>query len=181
MEWWPWLALAAGAAGIAWSRERKRSGRRPQHYAGVSMAYGSGYPIEGFFSAAEGEIEKDVVENGPGPKFEGVEARMLSPVEVATLGEIVGAGAYDPLLDETTATDRQAGHGECGVFAVPSAIQERLAAADVDDVARQWSQTDELSAAGWTYEDAREVVADLRTLAAQATSAGKRLWVWWTL
>jgi hypothetical protein len=52
-----------------------------------------GIPREGFFAANDDQIDEALVNEGPGPGFAGVEVKMISPVEVARLGEIVGAGS----------------------------------------------------------------------------------------
>jgi hypothetical protein len=141
-----------------------------------------GYPIEGFFLATGVEISDQLVENGPGPAFSGVEVKNQTPVEVANLGEILGAGTYDALFESMWATMRGGESEECGLFQVAPEIRDPLATlTDVNGVAARWAATEELQADGWTDEIADEVVSDLVRLAQQARQENKNIWVWWSL
>ena len=105
-------------------------------------------------------------------------SRAASPVDVGTLGEILGAGSYDELSDWMTSRHRGGADGHTGTFPVPPGIREALVTADLEIVAERWGATDEL--ANWPAPGVRERVSDLRELAAQATAEGRDLWVWWS-
>src|SRR5205823_3060067 len=142
----------------------------------------SGYPIEGFFAATAEEVTDEVVEHGPGPEFAGVESKMMSPVEVANLGEILRAGAYQTLVDTMMDDDREAKHREAGAYRVEDAIRDALVETEeLDTVAKAWAATDELVLDHWTEADALVVLNELQELARQARGEGKHLWVWWSL
>ncbi len=133
-----------------------------------------------FFAAREDEIDAELVEEGPFERFESVEAKTVSSVSIATLGEILGAGAYDELFDRADEDARQNAGGEAGIDAVLPEIQRALAAApDIDAIATRWAATDEL--AEWEPDDVREVVQLLVRLATQAEDQGRRLWFWWSV
>ena len=138
------------------------------------------YPTEGLFKAADDEVGADVVDLGPGPSFAGVEARGLTPIEMATLGEVLGVAAYDDLADPMFAEERGGQSGECGVFPVLDSIRDALAAAtDLDGIAAKWAETDELRS--WEPAEVRRVVRDASELARTACDEGRHLWIWWTL
>jgi histidyl-tRNA synthetase len=133
-----------------------------------------------FFAAREDEIDKTLVEEGPFERFETVEAKTVSSVSIATLGEILGAGGYDDLFERADEEARQAAGGEAGIDAVLPEIQRALAAAsDIDAIAARWAATDEL--ADWEPGEVREVVQLLARLARQAEDQGRLLWFWWSL
>jgi hypothetical protein len=140
-----------------------------------------GFPREGFFAARDEEVDQTLVEKGPGLDFLGVEAKMVSPVEVATLGEIIGAGTYEQLFGEMSGSEREGSDGACGLCRVPAEIRDGLANADVERVAARWAATEEIQASGWQADNVRDTVAELRSLAGQARSEGKHLWVWWSV
>jgi hypothetical protein len=134
-----------------------------------------------FFPAREDEINQTLVAEGPFERFETVEAKAVSSVSIATLGEIVGAGTYDELFDRADDEARQSEDGEAGIDAVLPEIQQALAGTtDLDSVARRWAATDEL--ADWVPPDnVVEVVRELADLARRAHADGRRLWFWWSL
>ena len=139
-----------------------------------------GYPTEGLFKAAEHEVDADLVNSGPGPSFGGVEAKALTPIELATLGELLGLGGYDELADPMFDSARGGDSGECGVFRVLDSIRDGLAAAtDLDRLASQWAKTDELR--DWEPGDVRDVLDGATALAKAARDEGRHLWIWWTL
>jgi hypothetical protein len=120
-----------------------------------------------------------LVEEGPFERYPTIEAKTVDPVSIATLGEIVGAGTYDDLVEKAS-EGREAPHGECGLLSVPPEITAALAtAADADAVAASWAVTDEM--AGWDRDDVREVVRELAELAKKARATGRELWFWWSL
>ena len=159
-------------------RRRDREGGRPSKDQAVE--HRPGYPIEGLFVAREAEVDDDVVEFGPGPAFAGVEAKWLSPIELSTLGELLGVGNADALADRMFEQGREASHGECGVWPVLDSIRDRLADADqLSDVAVRWAETDELKS--WEPDDVRELLEGASVLARSARAEGRQLWIAWTL
>lgn len=139
-----------------------------------------GSPRQGFFSASAEDVDQSVVEEGPWPGFDGVEVKMMSPVEVATLGQILGAGAYDELVEQITNSGREGKGGTHGVYRVSTQIRDRLAEAEVETVAPLWGATEELQASHWEPAELHEFLSGLRGLAGQARAEGKELWVWWS-
>jgi hypothetical protein len=132
-----------------------------------------------FFAAWADEIDNAAIEDGPYDRFPTVEAKNQSEVTIATLGEILGVGNYDELIDRI-AEGPEAASGEAGVLTVPSEVCDALAAlGDVRDVAQRWGRTDEL--AGWEPESLEEVLRDLVPLARRASDEGRELWYWWSL
>lgn len=132
-----------------------------------------------FFAARPEEIDDALVEEGPNGRFHTVVAKTVHSVSISTLGEIIGAGTYDLLLDEVS-QGRAAASGEAGIDVVPDSMRDALASAvDLDDVARRWAETDELE--GWEPAEAREVVRNLAALAREARETGRQVWFWWSL
>jgi hypothetical protein len=141
----------------------------------------SRFPIEGVFLAGDHEVSADLADFGPGPEFTlswGV--RDLSQIELAQLGEILGAGSYDDLfaaMPEFPHTNVQ-----CGLFRVAPQIRDKLVALnEVEPVALEWAASEEIEGLSWTEEDARVVVDGLVALARQARVQEKQLWIWWSL
>ena len=133
-----------------------------------------------FFAAAADDVEQ-FVEDRPFDRVETVEAKGLSEVSLATLGEILGVGGYDELVDRI-GDGRQAESGEAGVLPIPAAFRDALAGVgSVHAVAERWAATDELKRDEWTADDAAEVLRDLCGLARRAASDGRDLWYWWSL
>jgi hypothetical protein len=133
---------------------------------------------EEFFAAGEDEIE-GAAENGPGGKFETVEAK-LDSVSICTLGEIVGAGTYDALLDRAFDGYRGGGSDYSGLLLVPDEVRDGLATvASLETVAERWHANDEMRE--WTPAEVREVLGDLASLAQRARAPERHLWCWWSL
>jgi hypothetical protein len=131
------------------------------------------------FAARPGDVDDQLVEEGPHGRLPFVEAKGLSEVTFATLGEILGIGSYDDLI-ERTAEGRDAEGGEAGVLSVPDEIRDALAAADdVGTVASRWAATDDLQ--DWPTADVRQVLAEVRQLASEAQASDRQLWYWWSL
>jgi hypothetical protein len=131
-----------------------------------------------FFVADEADIDDALIEEGPYGRFTTVEAKTVSSVSIATLGEILGAGTYEALLDRVEGP--QATSGEAGLDAVPPEMRDALAAADdLDSAADAWGASEEM--AEWERDEVREVVGELAKLARQAREANQQLWFWWSL
>ena len=91
-----------------------------------------------FFAAREDDVDETLVAEGPFERFETIEAKTISSVSIATLGEIVGAGTYDELFDRADEEARQSEDGESGIDAVLPELQLALGRAeDLDSVARE--------------------------------------------
>ena len=134
-----------------------------------------------FFAARAEDIDEDLVADGPYGRAQSVEAKGLTEVTIATLGDILGAGSYDSLV-ERAAEGRQAAGGEAGFLTVPTEIRDALATVDdLKTVADRWVSTEELTLDGWQAEEALEVLREVRELAREARAADRELWYWWSL
>jgi hypothetical protein len=132
-----------------------------------------------FFAARADEVDDGLVEHGPLGRYETVEAKTVSSVSIATLGEILGVGAYDDLV-EAASSGPQAPHGESGIDPVPGEITAALArATDLDSVVAAWATTDEM--VDWDRGLVRNVVRELAALATKAQAAERELWFWWSV
>jgi hypothetical protein len=139
--------------------------------------------VEGeFFVASSDQISQQLLEEGPQASGRSaVDAKGLTNVNIATLGQIVGAGTLAELLDATFDGAREADGGESGVYVVPLSVTEPLRQMDdVDAAAHSWAETEELRLDGWTRSDASRVLSDLSSLARTVTD-GQLLWLWWSL
>jgi hypothetical protein len=111
-----------------------------------------------------------------------VEAKGLSEVSLATLGEILGVGGYDKLIDVIGDGRESDEWGEAGVLPIPAAFRDALARLDsVHAVAGRWAATDELARDEWTTDDAAVVLRDLCALAQRAARDGRDLSYWWSV
>jgi hypothetical protein len=134
-----------------------------------------------FFAARPEDIDDVLVEQGPHGRLPAIAAKGLTAVSLAKLSEIIGAGAYDVLV-ERIAEGRQAESGEAGLLTIPTVVRDGLAAAhDLDSVAARWAATEELSLDRWRTQDSLEVLCELRELARDAAVHGRDLWYWWSL
>jgi hypothetical protein len=133
------------------------------------------------FAARPEDIDDRLVEDGPFERLPTVEAKSLSEVTFATLGEILGVGAYDDLV-ERAAEGRQSESGEAGILTIPTEIRDALATLDddLDGVAERWAATDELQD-WWPQGDLRVLLVELSQLARDARSSDQQLWYWWSL
>jgi hypothetical protein len=132
-----------------------------------------------FFAARTEDLDDRLVEEGPFERLPTIEAKNLSEVTFATLGEIVGVGTYDDLVERAT-KGPQAESGEAGVLSVPSEIRDALAEADdLAPVTARWAATEELE--GFWPDELQDVLRDVSQLARNARAAGQELWYWWSL
>ena len=133
-----------------------------------------------FFAARESEIDDELLE-APYERLETVEANGLSEVNFATLGEILGLGTYDELVDRFTATGL-ADNDDVGLYGLPRDFRDALAALDdVGSAARRWVDTDELRMDEWQVEDGERVLREVSALARRARDEQRELWYWWSL
>ena len=134
-----------------------------------------------FFAARPEDLDDVLVEEGPHGRLPAIAAKGLTAVSLAKLSEIIGAGAYDALV-ERIAEGRKAESGEAGLLTIPTEVRDGLAGAhDLDSVAAQWAATEELSLDRWRAQDSLEVLRELRELAREAAVDGQDLWYWWSL
>jgi len=133
-----------------------------------------------FFAAREDEIDDELLE-APYERLETVEAKGLSHVNFATLGEILGLGAYEVLVDRFPLTG-SADNDETGVFGLPRDFRDALAElVDVGGAARRWVATEELRMDEWQVEDGERVLREVSALARAAREEQRDLWYWWSL
>jgi hypothetical protein len=133
-----------------------------------------------FFAARPEEVDERLVEEGPFERLPTVEAKGLSELTFAALGEILGVGTYDDLV-ERAAEGPQKESGEAGILRLPSEIRDALPATeDLALVAERWAATEEL-AGFWPPDELHDVLRDLSRLARDARSSGRELWYWWSL
>ncbi len=134
-----------------------------------------------FFAAAAEDIGGVLVADGPSGRLQTVEAKGLTEVSLARLGEIIGVGAYEDLVNRI-AEGPQTETGEAGVLTIPTEIRDALAGeTDFDASAERWAATEELSLDGWRKNDSLEVLRELSELARVAGDDGRELWYWWSL
>jgi hypothetical protein len=79
-----------------------------------------------FFAARAEDIDDGLVEDGPYGRLQLVEAKGLTPVSIATLGEILGAGTYDQLV-EPISEGPAAESEEAGLLTIPTGFRDALA------------------------------------------------------
>jgi hypothetical protein len=138
-------------------------------------------PVLGeFFAADPADVNSDLLDEGPAGRYPSVEAKTVDPVSISTLGEILGVGSYDELIDEVS-EGPEAASGEAGLFTIPLKMRDALAAPDLDaaTLAAEWGATEELSA--WPIEDVQTVVRELAGLARRAMGESQQLFFWWSL
>jgi hypothetical protein len=132
-----------------------------------------------FFALASHLIDDDLVEDGPFGRVPTVDAKVFI-VELATLGEILGLGSFDVLVERMEQSHRPAKHGEAALLPVPTELRDALGTLEaVDTVAEQWAATEEL--ADWSLEMVRDLLLALRDLASGARNNGAELWLWSSL
>jgi hypothetical protein len=132
-----------------------------------------------FFAARPEEIDEVLVEDGPYGRLPTVEAKGLSEVTLATLGEILGVGAYTDLV-ERAAAGHDSESGEAGILAVPHEVRGALATTDdFVAIAERWAATEELDE--WPKAAVRQVLQEVNELARRARTSDHQLWYWWSL
>lgn len=133
-----------------------------------------------FFAARESEIDDGLLE-APYERLETVEAKGLEEVTFAKLGEILGLGTYDELIDQFSATG-PADNDEIGLYRLPREFRDALGGlVDVDSAARRWVATEELRMDEWELEDGERVLREVSALARRAREEQRDLWYWWSL
>ncbi len=146
---------------------------RPRLDRGVDEGRG----LEAFFSARAEDLDDGRVERGP--EFPYIYAFGLTAVSIAKLGEILGAGASERLLDDIGEATTES--GEAGLLAIPSAFRDALAAEpDLDVVAERWKATQDVALQGAEKEYLVEWLCELAELARTAAFEDEDLWAWWS-
>lgn len=119
--------------------------------------------------------------DGASSKFERIEAKRLTPLELSTLWAILSVEEWDmPHLNAFESILDRSDDGY-SIYRFPTAFVESLALLDetkVDDVSRQWAETDELAC---DPDDIRPLVEDLVRLARQAHADNSGLYLWMSL
>ena len=82
---------------------------------------------EFFFSDLDA-IDEALLATGPDRGQPSVVANGLSPVDIARLGELLGAGTYRDMLDRTAQVHRESASGESGIYDSPSRSSLRSSA-----------------------------------------------------
>ena len=133
-----------------------------------------------FFAARESEIDDELLD-APFERLQTVEAKGLTDINFARLGEILGLGTYEDLVDQFTATGR-ADDDDVGLYRLPRDFRDALAGlVDIGSAARRWVATEELRMDEWQFEDGERVLREVSALARRAREEQCELWYWWSL
>ena len=107
-----------------------------------------------FFAARESEIDDELLD-APFERLQTVEAKGLTDINFARLGEILGLGTYEGLVDQFTATGR-ADDDDVGLYRLPRDFRDALAGlVDIGGAARRWVATEELRMDEWHSKTAK--------------------------
>jgi hypothetical protein len=135
---------------------------------------------EFFLSTSDG-LDKELITSGPSGRLACVTAKGLTPVNIASLGAMLGVGSYEEIFVECGAEHHEADSGESGVWDVPAAVCQALPTIDsLEAVAQQWVATEELRLDGWRASDGLSVLTELSALVSRQKD-GQVLWYWWSL
>jgi hypothetical protein len=134
-----------------------------------------------FFLSSSDGLDRELIGSGPSGGQAYVTAKGLTPVNIATLGELLGAGTYDEILGQSGAEHYEAESAESGVWDVPADVCRALLAHEsLEQVAEQWVATEELRLDGWRADDGISVLTHLYRLLDERQD-GQQLWYWWSL
>ena len=134
-----------------------------------------------FFLSSSDGLDRELIGSGPSGGQAYVTAKGLTPVNLAKLGELLGAGTYDGILGQSGAEHYEAESGQSGVWDVPVDVCRALLAREsLEPVAQQWVATEELKLDGWRAEDGVSVLTQLSQLLGERQD-GQQLWYWWSL
>jgi hypothetical protein len=115
-----------------------------------------------FFLCNRDHLDGELLEFGPGNRAPSVGAKGLTPVNIASLGALIGAGSYDANFDQCGKEHYEADRGDSGVWDVPTAVCEALAASgNLETVAERSVATEELRLDGWRLSDGLGVLKPL--------------------
>jgi len=102
-------------------------------------------------------------------------------VNVASLGEILGAGTYDEIFEQCGVEHYESDSGGSGVWDCPDVVGKALpASGDLQPVAEKWVATAELQLDGWPASDGLGVLQQLAEVLSDREE-GQVLWYWWCL
>jgi hypothetical protein len=147
---------------------------------GVAGAGHSTVVLGEFFAARKSEIDDELLQ-APYERLATVEAKGLTDINLAALGEILGVGTYDDLVDQFPVTG-PAENDDVGLYRLPGDFRDALAGlVDVGSVARRWVATEELRLDEWQFEDCERVLREVSALARRAQEEQRDLWYWWSL
>jgi hypothetical protein len=134
-----------------------------------------------FFLCRRDRLDGELLASGPQERVRCVSAKGMTPVNIASLGQILDAGTYDDILESCGDEHYEADSGESGVWDVPAAVCNALLASnDVEAVSEKWVATEELQLDGWRASDGLSVLKQLAEVLRQQDE-GKVLWYWWSL
>ena len=141
----------------------------------------SGIVLGEFFLSSSDGLDKELLTSGPSGRLACVTAEGLTPVNIASLGAILGVGSYGEIFAECGAEHHEAESGESGVWDVPAAVRQALLTIDsLEAVAQQWVETEELQLDGWRASDGFSVLTELSALVSRQKE-GQALWYWWSI
>lgn len=134
-----------------------------------------------FFLSTDDQLEPLLIESGPHGRLPCVRASGLTPVNIASLGELLGVASQEEILRICGNRHHESQGGESGVWDVPSAVAVALCGIEnLDPVAEQWVATEELQRDRWQATDALTVLSELAELLTHQEQ-GQSLWYWWSL
>jgi hypothetical protein len=131
-----------------------------------------------FFVAPLADIDDAVLEGGPMNRFETVEAKTVSSVSIAMLGEVLGIGTYDDVFDLVD-QGRFADHGEAGIDVVPTRCATLLRRRPIPRASPSSGTTLTRCATGAQRKSWKSSRRLLRWPAVQVQQI--QLWFWWSL
>ena len=134
-----------------------------------------------YFAAPSDEVAASVIDGGPAAHgFRTVPAKWLDPaVIMGQLEELLTGRPYDAVVEDPRyCCDLAVEHGgELLVLTVTDGLRDGLAAAgELGEVAVRWAGIEELR--GADAEVLEDVLVQLKGLADEAVSKGKRLYCW---
>jgi hypothetical protein len=134
-----------------------------------------------FFLGSGDELDPVLIAAGPSGRVPCVSAKGLTPVSIASLGVLLGAGSQEEVLVACGSRHHESESGESGVWDVPPAVVGAVRGTqNLGPVAEQWVETEELKRDGWREPEALAVLDQLAELVAGQGPA-QILWYWWSL
>ena len=132
------------------------------------------------FSATESDVNELQPEDIPSRRFGGVEAKGLNPVPFAALHHILtGIDIQESVrLHSLVAEITEDGPW---IYRLPRELASTLAELSqrgIDSVAAEWTKTDELQLAGWSYDDVNSVRSRMVALCQHPDIEGMTIFLW---
>jgi hypothetical protein len=137
------------------------------------------FPKSGKSPSAIYKAEMAAFQKLPHAQFKGVD-----PVKLGTLQAILGGGQRLLGVEDRPALLCNPREGDEWLLRLTDALVQGLAGLTkrrLKAVARRWSETEELQAAGWAAKDAVAVIEALGDLARKAAEGKKNVYVWMRL